>query len=155
MENTQENMKLNNQNNQTNQNTQKDQQNMAQKGSEVNTGKLANDKEIDLDRSGVNRVSNKEQSLQNTKDVPTGGGQKEVQQQAQVDKSKGRDKDTGASQGYEGNTPDIDEKTYKFGKDGGDERKQTGGGDKNFGTNQNQRSGNLGNQQDQDDSRRV
>ncbi len=61
-------------------------------GTEVNPSKLNDNTEIDLDRTGVNTDSDNDE------------------------KQGPQEHRSGASAGYQGNTPDIDEETYKYGK---------------------------------------
>lgn len=66
--------------------------NEGSEGTEVNPSKLNDNTEIDLDRSGVNTDSDNDE------------------------KPSPQEHRSSASAGYQGNTPDIDEETYKYGK---------------------------------------
>lgn len=104
-------------------------------GTEVNPSKLNENTEVDLDRSGVNTESGNE----------NGEGQESQHTSS-------------GAQGYEGNTPDIDEETLRTGgahKGEGDIRRQSGNNSGGMGWKQGtDRSGTNDNQK-QDDSRRI
>jgi hypothetical protein len=104
-------------------------------GTEVNPSKLNENTEVDLDRSGVNTESGNE----------NGDGQESQHTSS-------------GAQGYEKNTPDIDEETLRTGgahKGEGDIRRQSGNNSGGMGWKQGtDRSGTNDNQQ-QDDSRRI
>jgi hypothetical protein len=106
-------------------------------GTEVNPSKLNENTEVDLDRSGVNTESGN--------DGDKGDG-KELQ------------RTSSGAQGYESNTPDIDEETLRTGgahKGEGNIRRQSGNNSGGMGWKQGtDRSGTQDNQE-QDNSRRV
>lgn len=130
-------------------------------GSEIdrrfNTG--SGDKEIDLDRSGVNtddadtqNFGSEEEDVSSDESQPYQNSQGASRLTSQGQQQPQRNAD---QQDYSRNTPDIDEETYKMDND---RDRQSRTGQNNYGSNQNSnRGGQQPGQfnQDQDNSRQV
>ena len=83
------------------------------KNVEINTGGLSDNKEIDLDRGGIETGSDQDnQSLSDSDE------EFEEQHFEEDSSASGR-------QDYSGNTPDIDEETFKYGNRGDSESAQS------------------------------